>query len=422
MADDKKKIKKKILKSPSGQERSIEQEKIEKTSEEFGKEEGKEERGVRAEKEISGDRGKVTEVPGVDGRGEHIPSPGVGGIPSSTTAGRSPDVYQSSPMPTTTTTRRPPLRPQVRPPVSPPKFFSFLPRGKIIDFLRFRKLAYIFSAVLFIFSSFMTLSGKVLLGTDFRGGLLADVRFAEPSPSVDIIRATLPGAVIQSSGNNEFLIRLPLDFVDEAKFVGKDAATFLSENLSGIGKFELRKVEMVGSVVGSELRQKGIYAFLLSLFGIFIYIVFRFEWRFALGATLALIHDIMLTLGMMSIFGIELSLVTLAGLLALAGYSVNDSVIIADRVREKLKLARGIWRADTINRAITETLPRTILTVATTMLPVICLILFGGEVLRDLGIVLAFGLIFGTYSSIFVVSALSYDIYMIGRGEKAKGA
>lgn len=307
-------------------------------------------------------------------------------------------------------------------PIQPkaPKFFSIFPRGKIIKFMEKRKLGYIFSGLLFIFSLFVILSGRVPLGVDFKGGLSADVKFANPI-RIDDVRSVLPEASVQSIGQNSFLIKLPLDVIEAERTeegIKKDPAQVLSERIQGLGQFEIMKIETVGSIIGRELREKGVLAFALSLIGIFIYITFRFEWRFAIGAVLALIHDIIITLGIISVLGVELSIVTLAGLLTLAGYSVNDSVIVADRIREKLRFARGLWTSETINKAITDTLPRTIITGITTLFPSVALIIFGGEVLRDIGITFAVGLIIGTYSSIYICSAIAYDIYLSQRTKK----
>lgn len=308
----------------------------------------------------------------------------------------------------------------------PLKFFSVFPQGKIIKFMQARKFGYIISSILFIFSIFIILSGKVPLGIDFKGGFSADVKITSSSVNIEHLRTLIPEAYIQNLGENRFLIKLPLDIVERERTeegLKKDPAQIISEKLKDLGGFEIIKVESVGSIIGRELREKGILAFVLSLLGIFIYISFRFEWRFAIGATLALIHDIVITLGIISSIGIELSIVTLAGLLTLAGYSVNDSVIVADRIREKLRFARGIWTSETINKAITSTLPRTIITGLTTLFPSVSLIIFGGEVLRDLGITFTIGIIVGTYSSVFICSAIAYDIYLSQhkrRGETQK--
>lgn len=308
----------------------------------------------------------------------------------------------------------------------PLKFFSVFPQGKIIKFMQARKFGYIISSILFIFSIFIILSGKVPLGIDFKGGFSADVKITSSSVNIEDLRTLIPEAYIQNLGENRFLIKLPLDIVERERTeegLKKDPAQIISEKLKDLGGFEIIKVESVGSIIGRELREKGILAFVLSLLGIFIYISFRFEWRFAIGATLALIHDIVITLGIISSIGIELSIVTLAGLLTLAGYSVNDSVIVADRIREKLRFARGIWTSEKINEAITSTLPRTIITGLTTLFPSVSLIIFGGEVLRDLGITFTIGIIVGTYSSVFICSAIAYDIYLSQhkrRGETQK--
>lgn len=298
-----------------------------------------------------------------------------------------------------------------------PKFFSIFPRGKIIKFMEARKFGYLISSIFFALSVFIILSGRVPLGIDFRGGFSADVKFQNPI-NIEDIRALIPEAGVQNLGENKFLIKLPLDIVEKERTeegLKKDPAQVISEKIKALGQFEIVKIESVGSMIGKELREKGILAFALSFLGIFIYITFRFEWRFAIGAILALVHDIVITLGISSLIGVELSIVTLAGLLTLAGYSVNDSVIVADRIREKLRFARGIWTVETINKAITDTLPRTIITGGTTLFPSVSLILFGGEVLKDLGIIFTIGLIVGTYSSVFICSAIAYDIYRFQR-------
>jgi preprotein translocase subunit SecF len=148
----------------------------------------------------------------------------------------------------------------------------------------------------------------------------------------------------------------------------------------------------------------------------------RFEWRFAVGAAISLFHDSLITLGIASVLGVELSLPTLAAILTLIGYSINDSIIIADRIREKLKIARIAWTEDIFNRAISETLSRTIITVLTALFPTLTITIFGTTTLRDIGIIFLIGLIFGTYSSIFVVSSLAYDIYTLQKKMKEKKA
>lgn len=299
-------------------------------------------------------------------------------------------------------------------PVEIPKFISFFPRGKIISFMKFRKVAYLISSLLSAFSLFFIFSGEVPLGIDFKGGILANVKsVGSEQVKIDDLRAVFPGVFVQDFGDGNFLLRLPLSFVEGAKALGRDASGLLSENLKKIGEFQILKVESVGSVSGQELRKNGIYAFTLSFIGIFLYIVLRFEWKFAVGAILGVIHDVVVTIGFMSLFDVELSLVTLGGLLALAGYSVNDSIIISDRIREKVQIMRGLLTEDIINKAISETLSRTILTVLTVLIPVLCLILLGGEVLKDIGMVFLFGSIVGVYSSVFVAAALAYDISLI---------
>lgn len=295
---------------------------------------------------------------------------------------------------------------------TPPKFFSLFPYGKVINFMKFRKWAYALSSVLTLLSLFIIFSGRVPLSPDFRGGVSAEVEYrGNEKISEGELRTIFPEATIQRLGEKEFLLKLPLDFVEKAKQEGKDAGSVIKERLSQIGQFETKRVESVGSLIGAELRKKGVLAVIFSLIGISIYILLRFEWRFAVGAFISLFHDSIITLGIASVLGVEFSLPTLAAILTLIGYSINDSIIIADRIREKLRLSRTIWTEEMFNKAISETLSRTIITVLTVMLPTITIILFGTGVLKDIGIVFLIGLIFGTYSSIFVVSAIALDIH-----------
>jgi preprotein translocase subunit SecF len=328
----------------------------------------------------------------------------------------------TQPQPAKTQTFTPKIQPPPKPTPKPItiKFFSIFPYGKIINFLKFRKIAYAISSALFAFSLFVILSGRVPLSTDFKGGVSANIKY-EGEGTIDVgkIREVFGGeGNIQSIGINEFLIKLPLDFVEKAKAEGKDAGTAIIEKLEKIGKFKIEKVESVGSLIGAELRKKGIYAVIFSIIGISIYIVLRFEWRFAVGAAISLFHDSLITLGIASILGVELSLPTLAAILTLIGYSINDSIIIADRIREKLRIARIAWTEDIFNRAISETLTRTIITALTILFPTLTITIFGTTTLRDIGIIFLIGLVVGTYSSIFVVSSLAYDIYTLQKKMK----
>ncbi len=328
----------------------------------------------------------------------------------------------TQPQPAKTQTFTPKIQPPPKPTPKPItiKFFSIFPYGKIINFLKFRKIAYAISSALFAFSLFVILSGRVPLSTDFKGGVSANIKY-EGEGTIDVgkIREIFGGeGNIQSIGINEFLIKLPLDFVEKAKAEGKDAGTAIIEKLEKIGKFKTEKVESVGSLIGAELRKKGIYAVIFSIIGISIYIVLRFEWRFAVGAAISLFHDSLITLGIASILGVELSLPTLAAILTLIGYSINDSIIIADRIREKLRIARIAWTEDIFNRAISETLTRTIITALTILFPTLTITIFGTTTLRDIGIIFLIGLVVGTYSSIFVVSSLAYDIYTLQKKMK----
>jgi preprotein translocase subunit SecF len=183
----------------------------------------------------------------------------------------------------------------------------------------------------------------------------------------------------------------------------------LAREALGAG-IEYRRTEVVGPSVGSELIQAGVLATVLSLVAILIYIWFRFEWQFGVGATIATLHDVITTVGLFAIFQLEFNLTTLAAILTIAGYSINDTVVIYDRMRESMRKYRTMPFRDLINLALNETLSRTILTVSTVALAVLSLLLFGGEVLRGFSIAMLWGIVIGTYSSLFIAAPLLYYV------------
>jgi preprotein translocase subunit SecF len=210
----------------------------------------------------------------------------------------------------------------------------------------------------------------------------------------------------QFGGPDDVLIRLPQQ-------PGGDAAQMKAVQLArealGPG-IEYRRTEVVGPSVGSELIQAGVLATVLSLVAILIYIWFRFEWQFGVGATIATLHDVITTVGLFAIFQLEFNLTTLAAILTIAGYSINDTVVIYDRMRESMRKYRTMPFRDLINLALNETLSRTILTVSTVALAVLSLLLFGGEVLRGFSIAMLWGIVIGTYSSLFIAAPLLYYV------------
>jgi preprotein translocase subunit SecF len=260
----------------------------------------------------------------------------------------------------------------------------------------------------------LTLGALALLGThglnfgiDFVGGKLVQVQTAQVVP-VATVRQAIESAGFQSvtiqqyGPKNEFLIRLsendPLVQATTAEAKVKEAVGAVS------GGVEIRRVEFVGPQVGQELKVKGLLAVLASFVGILIYIWFRFQLRYGLGALLSLMHDVMLTVGLLCLLQTEITLTVLAALLTLIGYSLNDTIVIFDRVRENRSRYPNLPLADVLNQSVNQTLSRTIMTVSTTLLVLIAVLIWGGEVIHDFALVLFVGILLGTYSSIFVAS------------------
>lgn len=282
--------------------------------------------------------------------------------------------------------------------------------GTNIDFVSKIKVAVIISAVAILIGiGSLVVQGGPNYGIDFAGGTLIQVQFkndTNPSEIKDKLSSlNLGGMVVQSFGDeaNEFLIRIQGDESEVAE-VSRSIEDTLS-SAYGDGNVDIRRVEMVGPQVGKDLRQKGIMAILYALVGILIYVTWRFEFRFAVGAILALTHDVLITLGAFSITGREIDLPIIAAFLAIIGYSLNDTIIIFDRVRENTgKVAKETF-VQLINRSINETLSRTLLTSGTTLMVVLALFLLGGGVIHNFAFAMLVGIVVGTYSTIFVASA-----------------
>ena len=277
------------------------------------------------------------------------------------------------------------------------------------DFLAQRKRAYILSGIVLgvgLISLF--LHTGLSQGVDFTGGTLFQVKFTEPTSVGEVRDAIgaegLEGAQIQQFGDsNDYLIRVA-EFRETGEGRVSESVTQALDATYGDGAWEFARTEAVGPKVGSELKEKALIAILLSFVLTLIYLAFRFEWRFGVAAVIATAHDITLTFGFLSVFNIEVTLATVAAILTILGYSLNDTIVVFDRIRENLKKRRKDSSEDIINSSINETLPRTVLTSGTTLMTLLALFFLGGAVIRPFALVLILGVVIGTYSSIFVAS------------------
>ncbi len=281
--------------------------------------------------------------------------------------------------------------------------------GTNFDFLGKRKVFFALSAALILIGlASLVVRGGPRYGIDFAGGTLIQVKFHKPV-EVGEIRSALKGViqgqvVVQSFGEaDEYIIQTEKSS-GELEGLAKRIHDTLAQKL-GDDAVEIRRVEMVGPKVGRDLREKGLLAVLFSLGAILLYIWWRFELRFGLGAVAALFHDVLITIGAFSVFNKQFDLTTVAALLTIVGYSLNDTIVVFDRIRENVKRAGGKGDLEAImNRSVNETLSRTILTSLTTLLVVVALFLFGGGVIHDFAFALLVGIIVGTYSSIYIAS------------------
>jgi preprotein translocase subunit SecF len=276
---------------------------------------------------------------------------------------------------------------------------------KTIDFMGQRKLAMLFSLTLLLISIGSLATRQLNWGLDFTGGTLVEVHYSETA-DLNAIRSTLntegySGAIVVSFGTDrDVMIRLPKGYSDQQ---GTELLASLQEAFAG--SVELRRIEFVGPQVGDELREQGGLAMLLALGLVMLYIAFRFQLKFAVGAVVALVHDVIITLGFFSITAMEFDLTVLAALLAVIGYSLNDTIVVSDRIRENFRKIRRADPVEVINISLTETLGRTLVTSLTTLLVLAALALFGGEMIYGFAIALIVGVAIGTYSSIYVAAS-----------------
>lgn len=279
-------------------------------------------------------------------------------------------------------------------------------KGKIYNFMKFRYAAFAFSAILMLGSMFLLFFQGFNYGIDFSGGTLIQVKYDQKA-DLALIRKTInkvdflkDAAVTEFGSDREIVIR----YSSAHDKVQENLNAKMNEILKPTGNFEIRRVDVVGPKVGDDLKQKGIMAVAVSLVLILIYIAVRFEWRFAIAAIFSEFHDIIITIGAIILFKIDFNLEILAAILTILGYSLNDTIIVFDRIREGIKESKFANINDVINEAVSATLSRTILTSFTTLISVAILLLFGGDMIYNFSFVMMIGIVFGTFSSTFIAA------------------
>lgn len=280
----------------------------------------------------------------------------------------------------------------------------------LTEFMKVRKLGYILSALLMVISLFFIITKGFNWGLDFTGGVVFDTHFSQ-SANLEQIRNKLhengiESPVVQTTGSvQDVMIRLPARNNDST--IGEHVKSMLQNVDKDI---QIRSIEFVGPNVGEELAQGAVYATLATLAMVLIYVGSRFEWRLGFGSIASLAHDVIITLGVFSALQIEIDLTFVAAILSVVGYSINDSIVVFDRVRENFRKIRRLDTIDIIDISLTQTLSRTIITSVTTLVVVMALFFFGGPSIHNFSLALLVGIGFGTYSSIFVAIAIAYDV------------
>ena len=294
------------------------------------------------------------------------------------------------------------------------------------NFIQWRVHATVVSLIVVLVGMATIATRGLPLGIDFSGGTLIVVKFQQ-SVAEDAVRTALESIegdkVIQpygDPGEYEWLIRLPQVEGEQADIEAGGQSVLNALTRANLGEFEVLQRDSVGPVIGRDLQLKGIYATLASILGITAYIALRFRFAFALGAIAATFHDLLVTLAFLTFFGYELSLNIVAALLTITGYSVNDTIVIFDRVRENLRAMRREQLETVVNKSVNQTLSRTIITAGTTFVAVLALFMFGGEVLEGFAFTMLVGIVAGTYSTVFIASSLA--IILSGKQAKARTA
>lgn len=289
--------------------------------------------------------------------------------------------------------------------------FEIIKPGIKIDFMRIKKYALLVSGALIVASIMSLLIKGPNYGVDFTGGTIIQVKFTKPVTVAEIrSRIKIPDVetvMIQSFGpmeNYEFLLKMAESSAD-LQGLSEKISEILEEQF-GKGNLEIRRVEMVGPKVGKDLQRKGMWAVILAFAGMLIYTAVRFEFKYGVGAVLALIHDSIITVGAISLTNREISLAVIAAVLTIIGYSINDTIVIYDRIRECLRKRRKEEFQQVINRSINETLSRSILTSLTVLLVVLALFVLGGQIINDFAFALLVGVLVGSYSTVFIASPI----------------
>lgn len=303
--------------------------------------------------------------------------------------------------------------------------FKIVPANTKLPFLKQRFIAFGLSAALIILSAIMFFGPGLNKGIDFEGGIMLEVGFKE-APDLADMRGALGGlglgqVALQTFGaDDDILIRVQRQ--EGGSEAQKAAVDKIKANLEADhGEVSYRRIEFVGPTISAELVQTAIQAVLVSIVAILIYIWLRFEWHYSIGAIAALAHDVVLTIGMFAITGIEFNVASVAAILTIVGYSINDTVVVYDRIRENFRKYKKLEVKDLLDLSINETLARTVMTSVTTLLALVALFIFGGEVIRGFATAMIFGVLVGTYSSIFVAAPILLQIGLTHHNEEEDG-
>jgi len=302
---------------------------------------------------------------------------------------------------------------------------QFFKDNKIYDLMSKKKFFGVFSLVLVTLSIVLLFTKGLNFGIDFKGGTIVQVKYEAKAP-IQNIRGILDNTEYKGSevtrfgSESEIIIKIK----QSTTAIGEDLGDKISKILTPTGEYEIRRVDMVGPKVGNELKEKGLTALILSLLVILAYVSYRFEYRFAVASILALVHDVLITVGVLIVFQVDINLDILAAILTIIGYSLNDTIIVFDRVRESVENTKESDLNKLLNNSISKTLSRTTLTSLTTFFVVLTLFLFGGEIIHGFALTMLVGVIVGTYSSIFVASPIldrfNFDIsnYRLNKDKK----
>jgi len=292
---------------------------------------------------------------------------------------------------------------------------KFLSKKTNIDFMGKRKIAFATSGILIILSIVLLFTRDLNFGLDFTGGTLIEVSYPA-APEISDVRSNLADAgmtdaIVQTFGAaTDIIVRIPLN-AEKDESEAEISTIVLAALQQGVdGDIVMRRVEFVGPQVGDELKEQGILAVVYALIGIFLYVMMRFQWRFSVGAVTALVHDIIITMGVLALVQVEFDLTVVAALLAVIGYSLNDTIVLFDRIRENFPRLRKASPLEVVNISVNETLSRTLMTSLTTLLVLVALFIFGGEIIHAFAFTLIVGVLVGTYSSIYVASTTLLEL------------